>query len=629
MLGGYMGKILRVNLSTGKIWEQEEDEAFLIKYVGGYGTAGRILYDEVEPWIEPFDPENRLILTTGPVTGTAAQTAGRFTAVFKSPLSGYFGDSSCGGFWGPELKFSGYDMIVFTGRAPKPVFLYVDDGKAELRNASPYWGMDARNVDRAIKRDLGDKKVQVACIGPAGENLVRYAAIMHDEANRAAGRMGGGAVMGYKNLKAVAVRGHKKVPVADEDKLIAIMKEVTQFYAKDEGVKSFRAGGTPGYFATGWHIGDTGAYNWANEHWKEFDPETLSWPGGFEKILAGNRSCYNCAIACRRVSRKGEGKYALEEDNVEGPEYETQTMAGSICGITDIYALNKINDLCNLYGLDTISAGSTIAFAMELYERGIIDKNDTDGIELRFGNADAEIEMLKKITYREGFGNILAEGTRRASRMIGRGAERYAIQIKGVELAAHDPRAFQGGGPHYAATISGGRHTEGITVIWEPLGNPYPEIGITSPIDPKTTEGKGRLAKLLEDWWCFINIGGWCLFSSDVLRYCGKMSYYTETLTAVTGVHFTVQDAMIAGERVFNLRKAFNMRHGCTREEDTLPERLLTEPNKRAGGTVVKLEQTLPQYYRERGWDPEKSLPTKEKLRELGLEDIAEDLWGE
>jgi aldehyde:ferredoxin oxidoreductase len=629
MLGGYMGKILRVNLSTGKIWEQEEDEAFLIKYVGGYGTAGRILYDEVEPWIEPFDPENRFILTTGPVTGTAAQTAGRFTAVFKSPLSGYFGDSSCGGFWGPELKFSGYDMIVFTGRAPKPVFLYVDDGKAELRNASPYWGMDARNVDRAIKRDLGDKKVQVACIGPAGENLVRYAAIMHDEANRAAGRMGGGAVMGYKNLKAVAVRGHKKVPVADEDKLIAIMKEVTQFYAKDEGVKSFRAGGTPGYFATGWHIGDTGAYNWANEHWKEFDPETLSWPGGFEKILAGNRSCYNCAIACRRVSRKGEGKYALEEDNVEGPEYETQTMAGSICGITDIYALNKINDLCNLYGLDTISAGSTIAFAMELYERGIIDKNDTDGIELRFGNADAEIEMLKKITYREGFGNILAEGTRRASRMIGRGAERYAIQIKGVELAAHDPRAFQGGGPHYAATISGGRHTEGITVIWEPLGIPYPEIGITSPIDPKTTEGKGRLAKLLEDWWCFINIGGWCLFSSDVLRYCGKMSYYTETLTAVTGVHFTVQDAMIAGERVFNLRKAFNMRHGCTREEDTLPERLLTEPNKRAGGTVVKLEQTLPQYYRERGWDPEKSLPTKEKLRELGLEDIAEDLWGE
>ncbi|MEM1986649.1 MAG: aldehyde ferredoxin oxidoreductase family protein [Nitrososphaeria archaeon] len=628
MLGGYMGKILRVNLSTGKVWEESEDESFLIKYVGGYGTAGRILYDEVEPWVEAFDPENRLIFTTGPVTGTIAQTAGRFTVVFKSPLSGYFGDTSCGGFWGPELKFAGYDMIVFHGRASKPVFLYVNDGHAELKDASSYWGMDARKVDRAIKKDLGDPKVQVACIGPAGENLVRFAAVMHDEANRAAGRMGGGAVMGYKNLKAVAVRGHKKVPVANEEKLASLMKEVVQFYATDEGVKSFRRGGTPGYFATGWHIGDTGAYNWANEHWKDFDPEPLSWPGGFERILAGNRSCYNCAIACRRVSKKGEGKYQLEEENVEGPEYETQTMAGSICGITDIYALNKINDLCNLYGLDTISAGSTIAFAMELYERGIIDKSETDGVELRFGNADAEIEMLKKITYREGFGNILAEGTRRASKIIGKGAERYAIQIKGVELAAHDPRAFQGGGPHYAATVSGGRHTEGITVVWEPLGVPYPEIGITSPLDPKTTEGKGRLAKLLEDWWCFINIGGWCLFSSDVLRYCGKMSYYTETLTAVTGVHFTVKDAMLAGERVFNLRKAFNMRHGCTREEDTLPERLLKEPNKRAGGTVVKLEQTLPQYYKERGWDPEKSLPTKEKLKELGLDDIAEDLWG-
>jgi aldehyde:ferredoxin oxidoreductase len=628
MLGGYMKKILRVNLSTGKIYEEDESEEFLKKYVGGYGTAGKILYDEVPSWAGPFDPENRLILTTGPVTGTIAQTAGRFTVVFKSPLSGYFGDTSCGGFWGPELKFAGYDMIVFTGRAHKPVYLWVNDGKAEIRDAKDYWGMDARNVDRAIKKDLGDKKIQIACIGPAGENLVRYAAVMHDEGNRAAGRMGGGAVMGYKQLKAIAVRGSKEVPVANPDKLRELMKEIGQFYAKDDTVVSFRKGGTPGYFATGWEIGDTPSYNFAGENWAEFDPKTLAWPGGYEKILAGNRSCYVCGISCRRISKEGEGKYRLDEGNVEGPEYENQTMLGSDCGITDPYALNKLNDLCNLYGIDTISVGATIAFAMECYERGILTKDDTDGLELKFGNADAAIEMLRKISYREGFGNVLAEGTRRAAMLIGKGADRYAIQIKGVELAAHDPRAFQGGGPHYACTISGGRHTEGITVIWEPLKVPYPELGIEGGLDPHTTEGKARLAKLLEDWWCFINIGGWCLFSSDVLRYLGKMTAYCEGFSAVTGIPVSVNDALKLGERIFNLRKAFNMKHGCTRAEDTLPERLLKEPNKRAGNAVVKLDETLPDYYKERGWDPDKSLPTKEKLKELGLDDIAEEFWG-
>ncbi|MEM4311874.1 MAG: aldehyde ferredoxin oxidoreductase family protein [Nitrososphaerales archaeon] len=628
VLGGYTKKILRVNLSLGKIWVEEENDEFLKKYGGGYGTAGRILYDEVPPWVEPFDPENRLIFTTGPVTGTITQTAGRFTTVCKSPLSGYFGDSSCGGFWGPELKLAGYDMIVFHGRAPKPVYLWVNNEQVEIRDASAYWGMDARKVDRALKSDLGDKKIQVACIGPAGENLVRFAAVMHDEAGRAAGRLGTGAIMGHKQLKAIAVRGNKPVPVAEPDRLKELMKEISKHYAKHEEVTSFRRGGTPSYFASGWEIGDTNSYNFADENWGEYDPKAISWPGNFDKVLVGNRTCYVCAVACRRISGAGEGEYKLDEGNVEGLEYENMTMLGSNCGITDIYALNKINDLCNLYGIDTISAGGTIAFAMECYERGIISKEDTDGIDLRFGNADAEIEILRKITYREGFGNILAEGTRRAAGIIGNGAMKYAIQIKGVELAAHDPRAFQGGGPHYACTITGGRHTEGITVIWEPFKIPYPEIGIYGGLDPQTTEGKGRLAKLLEDWWCFINVGGWCLFSSDILRYIGKMTNYTDAFSAVTGLKYTVEDAMKLGERVFNLRKAFNMRHGCTREEDTLPERLLKEPNKRAGNSVVKLDETLPEYYRERGWDPNKSLPTREKLRELGLNDIADDLWG-
>ncbi len=246
MIGGYCKKILRVNLSTGRIREEEESDEFLKKYVGGYGTAGRILYDEVPPWVGPFDSGNKLILSTGPVTGTITQTAGRHAVVFKSPLSGYFGDTSAGGFWGAELKFSGYDMVVFSGIAPKPVYLWVTEDSAELRDASAYWGMDARENERALKRDLGDKKIQVSNIGPAGENLVRYAAVMHDEGNRAAGRMGGGAVMGHKRLKAVAVRGEKEVRVADPDRLKKLMGEVTSFYATDQGVKDFRKDGTPG-----------------------------------------------------------------------------------------------------------------------------------------------------------------------------------------------------------------------------------------------------------------------------------------------------------------------------------------------------------------------------------------------
>jgi len=630
MLGGYMGKNLRVNLSLGRISEEPLSEEMARKYVGAYGIGGRILYDEVPPWVEPFDPANRLIFSTGPVTGATTQTAGRNTVVTKSPLTGYFGDASCGGYWGAELKFAGYDNVIIHGKAPRPSYLWISESGVELRDASTYWGMDAREVDRAMCRDLGDKKIQISCIGPAGENLVRYAAVMHDDAGRAAGRGGVGAVMGFMNLKAIAVRGHKQVPVANVDALRQTMKDITIFYRKSEMVQALHRGGTPGYFAQGWQIGDTMSYNWQNENFKGYDPEKISWPGGFDAILAGTNTCYSCALACRRVSNAGpEGPYQIEQ-GMEGVEYENMTMLGSNCGVDNVWALNKINDLCNLYGLDTISAGSTIAFAMECYERGLIDKKDTDGIDLRFGNHDGEIEMLGKIARREGFGNILAEGSRRAAQIVGKGAEEYAIHVKGMEIAAHDPRSFPaGGGPHYAATVTGGRHTEAITVAYENFGAVSATLGCPEPWKKSETKQMVYVTKLYEDWTSMLNMMGYCQFSGDG-AYGAKddESNHIKAYNAVTGLSISVQESLVIGERVFNLRKAFNMRHGCTRAEDTLPKRLMKEANKRAGGAVVDLSETLPEFYRVRGWDPVTSKPTRSKLHELDLDDVAQDLWG-
>jgi aldehyde:ferredoxin oxidoreductase len=624
--GGYMGHMLRVNLTTRKITREELKAEYAKKYVGGSGIGGRILYEEVPAWVGALDPQNLLIFSTGPATGTNVPTAGRHTVVTKSPLTGYFGDASGGGYWGATLKFSGYDMLVFTGRSDKPLMLYVDHGEPKLMSAESYWGTDARESDRAIRNDIGRKDARVATIGKAGEKLVRYAAIMNDEADRAAARCGVGAVMGFMKLKAVAVVGDRKVPVRDEKAAAAIYKEVATHVKVHPEKISFSKGGTPGYLAEAWELGDAPAYNWGrSEFGGPGNPgiERLAWPGGYEQILAGTRSCYLCPIACRRVSRVDDGKYRIEP-NVEGPEYETQAALGPNCGIDNVKALAKLNDLCNLYGMDTISLGGTLAFAMECFEKGLISKQDTGGIELKFGNADAAIEMTHRIASREGLGNILAEGSRRAAQIIGKGAEEYAIQVKGMEMAMHDPRAFQGGGPHYACTPTGGRHTEGITMGLELHGG-REVLGYPNPMDRFSTQGKGLAAKVVEDWWTAISIMGWCIYADPAWGYPSE-ELLLRSYTAITGIPLTFQDALKAGERVFNLKKAFNVKHGATRAEDTLPKRLLTQPGR--SGAVVKLDETLPEYYEARGWDPATSKPKVEKLLELGLEDVGKDIWG-
>lgn len=620
---GYAGKVLKVDLSRKKWLVEPLNMELAKKFVGGYGTAGKVLYDNVLPWVGPFDPLNYLIFSTGPVTGSLGPIAGRHVVVTKSPMTGYFGDASSGGFWGAELKFAGYDMVIILGRASRPSYLLIRDDEVEVRDAAEYWGMNAREADRAIRKDVGDRELKVAAIGQAGERLVRFSAIMNDDAERAAARCGVGAVMGSKLLKAVAVRGHGRIEVADEAALIAMVKEIAHRVRTEPLCQHFSKGGTAGDFALFFSLGDTPAYNWSRSDFGgPGDPSVEKLK--LDDVLVGTRTCYACPYACRRVVTVRNGKYATEE-RVEGPEYEAVAALGSNCGIDDIKAVSKLNDLCNLYGLDVISFGCTIAFAMECYEKGIITKEDTDGIDLRFGNADAVIDMFHKVVNREGFGNVLAEGTRAASRIIGRGSERYAMEVKGLEIAMHDPRAAQGMGHHYACTPTGGRHTEGLTLSFE-LGRAKSELPLPKLGDRFSTEGKAILTKVVEDWRAFQNAGGWCIFSDPFGAYGGQRNFL-KVFKAVTGWELSLDDALFIGERIFNLKKSFNMRHGCTAAEDRLPERLLKEVGK--AGTVAKLHETLPEYYLVRGWDPVLSKPTRKKLQELGLDDIARDLWPE
>jgi aldehyde:ferredoxin oxidoreductase len=623
LLGGFMSRILRVNLTDSKIFDEPLKESMARKYIGSYGIGARILYDEVEPNTDPFNENNRLIFCTGPVTGTIAPTAGRFSVVFKSPMTGFYGDANSGGYWGPELKFAGYDFIIFQGRSDKPVYVFIHDGEAEIKDASYLWGSDARATDEMIRKDLGDARIKVASIGQAGENLVRFAAIQTDNADRSAARCGGGAVMGSKNLKAVAVRGNMRVPVAHEEELRKLTREILEYSKESKATQKYRAGGTPTIINAQIGIGYTPSYNWTSDTGDFPGVEKIAaLPGGYDRILTGNRSCYNCPVGCRRIVKVESGPYKCEG---EGPEYETLGCLGSNCGINDIEVIAKANDLCNTYGMDTISCGGTIAFAMECYEKGLITKQDTGGIELRFGNGAALIETIEKISKRTGIGNVLAEGSKRAAEAIGKGAEQFAIQVKGMELSATDPRAFQGGGLHFATTVTGGRHGEGLTLGVE-QGFGAPDLGLPGGMNRFETTGRGELAKVMQDWFQVFNAMGYCWFN-----YCDYKSRDVQlhVYAAVTGLSMTVKDSLKIGERIFNLKKAFNVRHGSTVRDDRLPERFLKEPKKKGGcaGVVVKLDEMLPQYYAARGWDPKLSMPTKERLIELDLKDVAEDLW--
>ena len=609
-----MGKILRVDLSRMKIKEEALEHGLLERFIGGKGLGAWILYKELRPGIEPLGPENKIVLATGPLTGTMApMCAGKYVIVTKSPLTGIFNDTYSGGFFGPRLKFAGYDVIVINGRSDKPVYLLINDGQTEIRDATHLWGKTTHETEKIIKEEVGDGKTSVASIGPAGENMVRFACITNDF-GRQAGRGGAGAVFGSKNLKAIAVRGEKKVEIAKPHEFDEAVKEIREVIKKSPGLEWGPTFGTPAFVSVAQAMGGWPVKDWDTGYF-EFT-ECISGELLKEKFVVRNSACYMCPIGCGKIVEIKEGPYA--GTLLEGPEYESIASLGANCMIRNLEAIAYANLLCDQYGMDTISTGVVIGFAMDLYERGIVSKEDTNGMELRFGDEKALIETIKNIAYRKGFGNILAEGTRKASEIIGRGASYYDVSVKGLELPAWDPRAFWGHALSYAISDRGGCHLHAGALGAELAGK----------VDRFTIDGKAKIVWQTETEMAAADTLIYCLFA---IYAPVTLEHYVKLLTSATGMEIDERKFLLVGERILNLTRAFNVREGITRKDDSLPKRLMEKghtsgPSKDKFLTKDALNKMLDEYYELREWDKKKGVPTRQKLEELELKDVADEL---
>jgi len=605
---GWHGKILRVDLTNERVSVETIDPQTAKDFIGGRGWAIKYLYDEVDPTVEPLAAENKLIFGTGPLTGTPVPTGNRFMVTTKAPLTGAISCSNSGGTFPTEMKRTGFDLFIFEGRAERPVYLWVNDGQAEIRPAGHLWGQNVPQTEDALLEET-DPQARVACIGPAGEQLVRIAAIMNDK-HRAAARSGVGAVMGSKNLKAVVVRGAQEVPLAEPEALRELCRTVRSEVAADvKKGSSLREYGTAYVPIVTNEIGILPTRNFQSGVFEEV--EGITGRVLTEKYLIRPKPCYGCPIACGRHTRVEQPPY---EGEGEGPEYETIASLGSACGIGDMAAVTKANYLCNELGLDTISTGVTIACAMELYEKGILPREDV-GMELRFGDAGAVIDLIQKTAYRRGFGELIAEGSYRLAEKYGH--PEFSITAKKQEFPGYDPRGSKGMGLLYATSNVGASHMAGDLAYMEVFGVP-------KKLDPLTIERKPEYIKHFEDLFTIIDAAGLCVFLS--IRYLCDPTYevmptrMTEVLNLATGADYTVESLLQAGDRVYTLERMFLVKAGFTRADDTLPRRMLEEPMPAgpAQGHVVELDVMLPQFYRLRGWD-ENGVPTAAKLEELGL----------
>ena len=599
-MAGWIGKILRVNLSKNS-WAVEDLNPDLAReFIGGRGLGTKMLYDEVDPKVDPFSPKNKLIMATGPLTGTFASAAGRYMVITKSPLTGGIASSNSGGYFGAELKFAGYDLIIFEGKAEKPVYLWVYNDKVEIRPADHLWGKTTHETEDLIRADT-DPDVKIATIGPAGEKLVRFAGILNDKA-RAAGRSGVGAVMGSKNLKAVAVRGTRGVKVAraDEFRKVALMvlEKIKASGTTSVGLPTY---GTALLVNV---INAAGILPTRNFQTGVFP--TADKTGG-ESIRANieirNKACFACPIACGPVTEIKNPKF---KGSGEGPEYETTWSLGACCGIDNLDAITKAHYICNEMGMDPISLGVTIAAAMEMYEKGYISFKET-GAALNFGNAEALVEMTEKTGRREGFGDALAEGSMRMTEKYGH--PELSMAVKGQEFPAYDGRGAQGMGLQYATSNRGACHVRGYMISPEILGVPV-------KLDPFATQEKAFWDIGFQNSTAVVDSVGICLFNTFAI---GPDEVHA-LLVPATGMEYTKESMLQAGERIWNLERMFNLKAGLSRKDDTLPKRLLEEPLPEGGakGQVVRLSEMLPEYYQLRGWD-ENGVPTKEKLKELSL----------
>jgi len=613
-MNGYMNQIINVDLTARKIDISEFEEDILKNFIGGSGLGVKILWDKKAFMADPLSGENTLIFMTGPFANTPVLLSGRHAVVARSPLTGIFGESDSGGTWGPMLKRAGYDGIVVTGKADSPVYLWVSENGVEIRDAGHLWGKDTFDADAQLRAETAEKAV-TAGIGPAGERLVRIAAIMNDgRAGRAAGRCGLGAVMGFKKLKAIAVHGTLETQIHDRDGLLKALKEVGRMIRENMvGMTKF---GTSGGLASFEEMGALPLQNWkGSERWNE-GASQITGAAMAERIGTGNYGCERCIVRCGRDIRVKEGPYAGLEG--AGPEYETLASLGSLCLITDLNAIAMANDLCNRYGLDTISTGSMVAFAMEAYEKGILTQKDTDGLELTWGNAHAMVETVKMIGEDRGLGVILAKGSREASKELGAGAEQFAVHSKGLEVPMHEPRAYMAGAVQYATSARGACHVSGLSHAFERVLT-LPEIGLKDIPDRMASEGKGVLAAKTQNVMGMFDSLKVCKF----LLFGGiKTTHLVEWYEKVTGESMSVEEFMLTGERIFNLKRLFSLRCGLRAEDDTISARILDLP-KEAEGWKTKLPplpEMIKEYYAYRGWNDE-GVPTDEKLQALGLQE--------
>ena len=627
-MSGFTGQMLRINLTDGSVEREDTDLDATRKFLGGKGYAANLLFRELPAGVEPLGEENKIVFMTGPLTGTRAPTGNRFCVCTKSPLTGTWLDAHCGGTWGPVLKWAGYDGLIVEGRSDRPGYIYIRNDDVELRDADWIWGGDTFTVERFLKdKHSRDGEPKLLEIGPAGERMALLANIISDV--RAAGRGGAGAVMGSKNLKAIVVVGDSIKPEDLVHDPVQFRKAIRAAYKKvaNDYRTSRRKGGGLVYKGTSNIIdGINEAGGWPTRNFQT---------GSFDKVLEvdgdafsenlyspsespGTRPCWNCPITCAHVSVIKKGRWTGTVD--EGPEYETIWAFGPQCDVSDREAIARADYLCDYYGLDTISVGNTIGFLMECFERGLITSKDTDGVELKFGNALGMVEAVERAGVMSGdLGKLVGNGVQRASEQIGQGSSSFAMHTKGLEFPAYMPRAAQGLGLSYARSDRGACHLRPWTVGREMLG--------FDAMDPRTTEGKAQEVKdgtenIAVTW----DSSGLCLLSS----YAYGDDIVLPIIIAATGYAFANKDDfMLVGERINNLTRAFNVREGFSRKDDTLPDRCLKEPHDTnpCKGMVVKLDEMLDEYYALCGWD-EDGIPTREKLIDLGLDMASEQIHG-
>lgn len=609
-MNGYAGRVLHVDLTTGKTKVEPLNEELARKYIGGIGLGIRLLIDHSKPGVDPFSPENPLILTTGPLSGTMWPTGGNGHAfVSKSPQSFGVGESKSHGSFGAELKRAGYDAVIFTGRAEKPVYAWIDDDTVQLVDAQHLWGKSPAETEDIIKEELGDFYIRVAAIGVAGEKLVRIACIINEK-TRAAGRTGMGAVMGSKNLKAIAVRGTKDVTVAKPDEFKEFVKEFHE-RMKGPATKKYRTLGTPLNVLVHNSLFCMPTRNYNNSFFE--GAEKVSGEYLNERFVAKIIGCSSCAMRCEHVCVVPEGPY---KGTMTRMEYEPLWAMGPYCGIDRLDAIIKGMDVCNYYGIDAISAGVIVGFAMDCYEQGILTKEQMDGIDAKFGNHEALVALLHKIGKREGIGDVLAEGVKIAGEKIGKGAEKLAQHIKGVEVTGYDLRALKTAALGFAVSFRGADHNRHGAYGFDVKGK----------VDRlKAEKGRGKLVKDMEDMYTVIDSLIVCKFSRGT--YYEGFQDLAKVYSLVTGFETSAEEMRRSGERINNVARLFNVREGLGRKDDTLPYKVMNlpipdeGPSKGSYVTQAELDLLLDDYYEVRGWTKE-GIPTIKKLRELAMDDL-------